>query len=208
MPCNPRVTHLTSRGFTVSQNAQEVIASYVTDMLALEGHIQKAFAGQLADMQGGRFSEVVNDLKTISEQHFAALRDLAERREQGGQGLAEVMKRAASSVMGFGAAAIDLVRSEKLPKNLRDDYAAISLATVGYLMLYTTAETLGDAEVSELALSHLRHYAKATMTLFNAVPDAVVAFLANEGFPTTRDVVSRVNETVEELWDSGASSEA
>ena len=56
---------------------------------------------------------------------------------------ADAIKRAGSALLGLGAAAVDLVRNEGLPKNLRDDYTAFSLATIGYVMLYTTASALG-----------------------------------------------------------------
>jgi len=188
----------------MSAQAQETIASYVTDMLALEAHIQKALVGQIADLADGPYVSVVTTLKATSEAHHAALKTLAERREQTGQGISEVVKRAASSVLGLGAAAIDLVRTESEPKNLRDDYTAISLASVGYLMLYTTAEALNDTEAAELAYAHMGDYARATMTLFNVVPDAVVGFLAKEGFPPRPDVLPRVKERVEELFAAGA----
>ena len=187
----------------MSQNAQEAIASYITDMLALEEHMQKAFAGQLTDAKAGRFTSVVGELKALSDRHQQALQELADRRKQGGQGIAEAIKGAASSVLGLGAAAIDLVRGEKLPKNLRDNYTAVSLATVGYLMLHTTAEALNDAEVSQLALSHLRDYAQAVMTLFHAVPESVVAYLAEEGLPVDASAAQRVNKTVDQVWSGG-----
>ena len=198
--------HLHSGALTVSNNPQDTIASYLTDMLALEDHLQKALAGQIADMKGSPFVTVITALKATSEGHGAALSALGARRAQGGSGLAGAVKRAASSVMGMGAAAIDLVRTESMPKNLRDNYTAVSLATIGYLMLYTTAETLNDNEAAILAHAHLTDYAKATMTLFSVVPDAVVTFLADEGFSTANDALSRVNERVEELWSSGASA--
>ncbi|MBL0937699.1 MAG: hypothetical protein IBJ03_02330 [Gemmatimonadaceae bacterium] len=196
---------ITISGTPMAQNAQEAIASYITDMLALEEHMEKAFAGQLTNVKEGRFAGVIHELKAVNESHLRSLRDLADRRKEGGQGIAEAIKGAASSVLGMGAAAIDLVRSEKLPKNLRDDYAAVSLATIGYLMLHTTAEALSDAEVSQLALTHLRDYAKATMTLFHAVPDSVVAFLSEEGFRPADGVANRVNATADGIWRSGAS---
>lgn len=189
----------------MAPNTQEAITSYVTDMLALEEHMEKAFAGQTVDPNGGRFASVVHELKTINQAHLEALRELAERRKEGGQGIAEAIKGAASSVLGFGAAAIDMVRSEKLPKNLRDDYAAVSLASVGYLMLHTTAEAFRDTEVSQLALNHLRHYAKATMDLFHAVPNAVLGYLADEGLPAADGVASRVKTTADGIWAGAAS---
>lgn len=45
-----------------------------------------------------------------------------------------MLKRAGSAVLGLRAAAVDVVRTEGLPKNLRDDYTAFSHATIGYVM--------------------------------------------------------------------------
>ncbi len=193
----------------MSKDAQGVIASYLTDMLALEEHIQTAISGQLTDLKEGRFASVIRALNTTSEAHSRALRHLAESREQGGQGIAEVVKKATSSVLGLGAAAIDLVRGdEKTPKNLRDDYAAVSLASIGYLMLHTTAVTLHDSEVADVAFAHLRDYATATMSLFHVVPESVVDFLAEEGFPVQDGIAAKVSEAVDAVWATGASQHA
>lgn len=185
----------------MTSTSQDAVASYVTDMLALEEHMQKAFAGQLTDLKSGTLSSVLHGLNSTSEAHSQALKALADRREQGAQGLSEVVKKAASSVLGVGAAAIDLVRSEKLPKNLRDDYTAVSLATVGYVMLYTTATALNDAEVATLALTHLQDYAKVSMTLLNVIPQSVVEFLAEEGHAVDRDAVQGIDQRLESVWN-------
>ncbi|MBP6774885.1 MAG: hypothetical protein KA154_17990 [Gemmatimonadaceae bacterium] len=184
----------------MTQETQEVVASYITDMLALEEHLQKAFAGQLADLKDSPYASTLRDLTSTSEAHARALHALAERREQGGQGIAEVVKKAASSVLGMGAAALDFVRSEKTPKNLRDDYAAVSLANVGYLMLHTTAMTLHDAEAASLAHAHLRDYAKASMTLFHLIPGSVVDFLKDEGFPIDDTVTAKLDASTKDVW--------
>ena len=92
------------------------------------------------------------------EHHISDLRALAERRKAGG--ITETVKRAGAAVAGVAAGVIDLVRTEGLPKNLRDDYTAFSLATIGYAMLYTTAAGLGEREVPTGAAA-LRDYAGA-----------------------------------------------
>src|SRR6185295_12839701 len=99
------------------------------------------------------------------------LKALAERREGAGQGVADALKRAGSAVLGVGAAAVDFVRSEKLPKDLRDDFTAVSMANIGYLMLYTTALSLDDREVAELAQRHLKDHTQCAVTLQNLIPD-------------------------------------
>jgi ferritin-like metal-binding protein YciE len=185
----------------VAQNKDEAINSYITDMLSLEEHIEKAVRGQLNDLED--YPEVTRDLKQILrkvEQHVSDLHELSERRKA--RGPTDAIKKAGSAVLGLGAAAIDLVRTEGLPKNLRDDYTAFSLATIGYLMLHTTALSLQEREVAELARQHFADYANAVTLIHNVVPGAVVRFLREEGLPVQEGVLPEISRTIEEIWHS------
>lgn len=192
----------------MSRSPTEAINSYLTDMLALEQHIHKAINGQIEDLDED-YPDVVQHLRTVErgiETHIESLKALAERRVEGGQGLADVVKRAGSAVLGVGAAAVDFVRNEKLPKNLRDDYTATSLASIGYVMLHTTALSLGDAEVATLAERHLRNHARNVMLLHNLIPGAVVKFLQNDGLPARAEVLGEVSKTIESVWSDQSGS--
>lgn len=185
----------------MARDKNEAINSYITDMLALEDHIEKALRGQLEDLK--EYQEVVSELTQIHQQvehHISDLKQLSERRSAGGPG--GMIKRAGSAVLGLGAAAIDLVRREGLPKNLRDDYTAFSLATVGYVMLHTTGLSLGDREVAELARQHFADYAGAVMRLHNLVPAAVIRYLKEDGLPVQENVLPQISRTLEEVWQS------
>jgi ferritin-like metal-binding protein YciE len=185
----------------VARDKDEAINSYITDMISLEEHIEKAVRGQLEDLED--YPEVTRDLKQILrkvEQHVADLKNVSERRGAGGA--TDAIKRAGSTLLGLGAAAVDLVRSEGLPKNLRDDYTAFSLATIGYVMLHTTALALQEREVAELARQHFADYAYAVTLLHNVIPGAVVRFLREEGLPVREDVLPEISRTIEETWHS------
>jgi hypothetical protein len=168
-------------------------------MLSLEEHIEKALRGQLEDLKD--YPEVTRELQQISrtvEHHVSDLKDLTERRNA--RTAADAIKRVGSAVLGLGAAAIDLVRNEGLPKNLRDDYTAFSLATVGYVMLKTTALALDDNEVADLAHQHFADYARAVTVLHNVIPAAVVRFLREDGLLVREDVLPEISRTIEEVW--------
>ena len=184
----------------------DAINSYVTDMLSLEEHIDKAVKGQIEDLKD--YPEVVAELRMLQRgvhHHLEDLKQLRERR--GGATATDAIKRAGSSILGLAAGAIDLVRNEGLPKNLRDDYTAFSLAGVGYVMLHTTALALGDQEVADLANQHLRDNTKAVIRLNNIIPPAVVRFLQQEGLPARPDVLQDVNRNVTEAWRLGESEQ-
>lgn len=192
----------------MSRNANEAVNSYVTDMLALEKHLKTAIAGQIEDLDEDH-PDVVQHLSVVVdeiEEHIDNLEALVERRVQGGQGLADIVKRAGSLVLGAGAAAVDFVRNEKLPKNLRDDYTATSLAAIGYVMLHTTALSLGDREVADLAHRHLKDHARNVMLLHNLIPGAVIAFLQNDGLPARQEALGEISKNLESVWsDQGGS---
>ena len=183
----------------MARDKNEAINSYITDMLSLEEHIEKALRGQLEDLKD--YPDVIGDLKQIHrkvEHHVSDLRELSQRRNA--RTPADALKRVGSALLGFGAAAVDLVRNEGLPKNLRDDYTAFSLATVGYVMLKTTALALDDREVGDLAHQHFSDYAESVTLLHNVVPGAVIRLLREEGLPVREDVLPEISRTIEQVW--------
>jgi len=189
----------------VARDRNEAINSYITDMLALEDHIEKALKGQLTDLK--EYPDVVvalRDIHTKVEHHISDLRMLSDRRNAGG--VVESVKRAGSAVAGVAAGVIDLIRTEGLPKNLRDDYTAFSLANIGYVMLHTTALAFEDQEVADLAHQHLRDYTDAVIRLNNLIPAAVVRFFDQQGLPVRADIVSEVNTNVAEAWKQTSDS--
>ena len=183
----------------MARDKNEAINSYITDMLSLEEHIEKALRGQLEDLKN--YPDVIGDLKQIHrkvEHHVSDLRELSQRRNA--RAPADALKRVGSALLGFGAAAVDLVRNEGLPKNLRDDYTAFSLATVGYIMLKTTALALDDREVGDLAHQHFSDYAESVTLLHNVIPGAVIRSLREEGLPVREDVLPEISRTIEQVW--------
>jgi hypothetical protein len=180
----------------------EAIDGYISDMLALEEHIEKAVAGQIQAL--GDHPHVGADLETIQrwiQLHIANLKQLMTTR--GSATTSSAIKRAGSSALGRAAGAIDLFRHEGQPKNLRDDYTAFSLAAIGYVMLHTTARALGDREVADLANQHLRNYAHGMIALHYIIPEVVVRSLQKEGLPARDDVLTDVWRNVEQAWTLG-----
>ena len=181
---------------------EEALHGYVTDMLALEEHIHKAVRGQLETLDTEQ-PELIHHLRhvlMIVERHIEQLKQLDERIDARGTRIGEAVKRAGSIVAGLGAAAIDLVRTEKLPKNLRDDYTAASLAYIGYLMLFTTASAFEDHDTTRLASECLGDYAQVLSVLQEIIPGAVVFQLRTEGFNVFEDAAVEAAARAEGIW--------
>lgn len=185
--------------------AKDTLDSYVTDMLALEEHIAKAVDAQLADFRKDHpgFAATLTTASTTTARHIGALEALKTARQiDSGSVVADAVKRAGAVVAGLGAAAVDLVRSEKVPKNLRDDYTAYSLAAIGYQMLMTTAISLDDAQVAQQARTHFSDYTKVVMELSKAIPTAVIDDLRSQGLPVNANAAEIVRDEVQKIWES------
>ena len=182
-------------------DAVEKLDSYITDILALETHIHTALASQLSALdEHSEFQGVISRILTTCETHVQALEALTQRRAQNVGGVSKVVKKSIASVLGLGAAAVDFIRTEKLPKNLRDDYTAISLAYIGNLMLHTVALTFHDTEVADLARTHLSQHAQSMMSMQHAIPAATLAFLASEGMDVSTNVLPEIEKTIHAAW--------
>jgi len=189
----------------VPRQRNEAINSYLTDMLSLEDHIEKAIQEQIQDLED--YPDVVTDLNQLHrtiEHHISDLRMLSDRRKAGG--VTEAVKRAGSVVAGVAAGVIDLFRTEGLPKNLRDDYTALSLATIGYVMLHTTALALEDREVADLAQQHFNEYAQVMVRFNTIIPPAVIRYLGQEGLLVREDVLPEINRAVADGWRAAESA--
>jgi ferritin-like metal-binding protein YciE len=190
----------------MTRTADDTINSYITDMLALEDHIDIVLRAQIAAFRD-EYPMFTTQLETIRgnvRRHIQALKGLSDDRDAGAGGtMAEAVKRAGSIVAGLGAAAIDLIRNEHLPKALRDDYTALNLAAIGYVMLLTAARALDDPRVADLAEQHLKDHAEAVMTLHRIIPVAVVTFLQQDALPAHADVLPAVGRTLDEVWRNG-----
>ncbi len=189
----------------MATETQESMHGYITDMLALEEHIEKALQAQVSahEEEHATVASALREMHGTVERHIAALRSLDEAVEGGGgQALGEAIKRVGAMLAGLGAAAIDLVRNERLPKNLRDDVTAFTLAATGYLMLHTTALGLGQGTTADLASRHLDEYAKMIMKLNHLIPAAVLQLLASDELPVDTAVAEQALEAYRKAWSN------
>lgn len=181
--------------------------SYLTDMLSLEHHIKDALNTQLKDQKDyPDIQRRTEEFLSTVEFHISSLEGLANAR--GAEGGAGAIKKAGSKVLGVAAGMIDLLRHEGMPKDLRDNYTAFSLANIGYVMLHTTATSLGQPDVAALAERHLADYQRIIMTLNHMIPSATIAFLKREGLPASDAELPRIADTIDRGWRQGGVPEA
>jgi hypothetical protein len=160
----------------------EVLQGYVNDMLAVEQELHQAFRRQKDDAVVKAYPATRALLARIEEtidRHLATLEQSQQR--LGGQ--ESSVKQAVGAVLGVLAGLYDKMRTDRVSRMLRDDYAALSFPTICYEMLHTTALALGERDVATAALRHLEDYTPFIVELTEALPEALVKELEAEGKP-------------------------
>ncbi len=182
----------------VSDKHQQTIADYVSDMAALESHIEEALDRQLTEVKDDPVAlAAVRDFHDMVKEHRDTLKALEE---ETGKTIGTPIKEAGAALVGKAAGIIDLVRTEGISKGLRDDYAAFSLAAISYSMLHTTATALGDGRVASLAERHLRDHADAIMRINEIMPEVVIRELEKDGHRADNAAVEATRQAVLRSW--------
>ncbi len=159
---------------------QETVAQYVSDMLALEGHIAQALEQQVkqtADQP--EISGAIKGFLATTNRHVERLNQYLEKFGDE-KGLADKAKQGIATLFGIAAGAIDQVRTHPISKNLRDDYTAGSLAAVSYTMLRTTALACGDTETAAFAQTQQHETVAMLQWIARTIPTVVVKELEAE----------------------------
>jgi hypothetical protein len=181
-------------------NERHSLATYVSDMLALERHIRIPFDTQNADRDFdciGNASHLVIRLATTSDDHIEQLEGCLAT--LGGHEAAGI-KNAISQLEGFVAGAIDKSRKTKVSKALRDDYTALALCCAGYAALLATANAMDETSVAAVAGELLEDYAGLTMDIAHALPEIVVQELASIGLDVNVSTASDSERQIEHAW--------
>lgn len=184
----------------IAEKHRTTIADYVGDMVALETHIEEAIDRQLTEVKDDRRAlSAVEEFHGFVKAHREALKSLQDAT---GRTAGNPLKSAGAAVLGAAAGLVNLVRTEGVSKALRDDYAAFSLAAISYSMLHTTALSLGDHRVGEIAERHLRDYASALQRINRVMPDVVLRELRNDEHTVDDGAAEATREMVRRSWES------
>jgi ferritin-like metal-binding protein YciE len=185
-------------GVTLDEKSKKTLSDWLSDMVALENHIEEALDRQLKQVKDDQVAiSAVQGFHDLVKRQRDAL--TAFREEYGGTGGSPI-KEFGSAVLGKAAGVIDLIRAEGNSKSLRDDYTAFNLAAIGYTMLHTTAVALGDARVAAIAESHLRGYAGAVQRINHIISDVVVAELTKDDHKVRNSAADETRKLVDRAW--------
>jgi ferritin-like metal-binding protein YciE len=179
---------------------RHVIATYLSDMLALERHIAAPIDSQLNSQDHQEYGEaigLIGRIKSLTENHISAL---DSRLQEVGGSAGSGVKSAWSQLLGGGAAALNQVRKTKVSKSLRDDYTALGLAAISYTMLHATALGLGDEETARLAKRHLDDITPVIVSISQQIPGIVLTELRDDGENVRVTAAQLTQQATQESW--------
>ena len=184
---------------------REALRPYLADMVAVEKHILEAVERQRNDDDIKQFPDalqLIGRIESVLQSHVQSL----ESHLQGysGGGAAGAVKGAVTGVLGAIAGVYDKIRKDPASRALRDDYTALSLASISNGMLHTTALGLSQGTVAELAQRHLQEINGLIMELGLVIPRIVLKELSFEGYPIETGLADRAVQAVRDSWNRSA----
>jgi ferritin-like metal-binding protein YciE len=180
---------------------QDTLQQYVSDMLAVEKHILQAIERQRDDEKVRKYPETLQLIGKIEGTLRGNITGLEQQlKSLNGDGFSPV-KEAVTSALGVAAGMIDMVRTNKVSKMLRDDYTALSLAAVSYTMLHTTGLALEDNSTAEVALRNLKSHTPLIAEISEKIAAVVVDELRDESEVVNSSVAPDATRNTQEAWD-------
>ncbi len=189
-----------------SDKRNEVITTYTSDVHALVSHGLQAIhrqVEQLKDVSHRDAPVAVAAFESTLKQQQAALED---RIKSLGGSATQPVKDAVSAVAGVAAGLINAVRPSETAKSLRDDYTYFNSLGVSWLMLHTTATSLGDSETAQLAQRGYSDTTRIIMHLSRILPKIVVEELREDKALMPAETQEQTRAMLKEAWNYDAPS--
>ena len=181
----------------------DAIRKHVSDQLSVEAHILEAVERQREDEDARAHLEankVIIEIERVLKTHIKALETL--NKEYGGGGQSAV-KKAVTELLGVAAGLYDKVREHKLSRMLRDNYTALSLASMGYTALHTFGLAVKEPRVADLALKHLKDFTPLLVEISKVLPLVVAIEVAEENdFPVDTAAGTTAQKNTQQAWST------
>jgi ferritin-like metal-binding protein YciE len=183
-----------------AKREQHSLQTYVSDLLALERHIEQPLGAQRESDAVALHPTAKAAIEKIASQNRAHITALEMALERLGGHPAAPVKAAWMTILGGAASAIGGARKTKVTKWLRDDDTALNLAAFSYTLLHATAIGLGDQSVAALARAGLADYARSVMEINQVVPAVVLRELTDEGNVVVSGAAETIREQMNAIW--------
>lgn len=156
---------------------KDLVLKYLADMVGLTGHVYQAIDKQVKETQDE--PDINPLLVRMRDGLETQTNELRQHLESLGGKATSPLKELGASVLGVAAGVIDKLRAEEVSKMIRDDYTALGLVNISYVMLITTSLACGERNTAELCARNLKETAGYVEELGKVVSYAVVRDLSD-----------------------------
>ncbi|MBM3924595.1 MAG: hypothetical protein FJ320_01195 [SAR202 cluster bacterium] len=185
----------------------DIIRQYCSDLLSLDRQIldmlknhssqQEVLQYPEAHQLVGKAQQAVGRVFMELEQNLTA---------QGGDTMSPLkvaMNRVTGMMVGMAGKAEG---SEKCSKVLRNTYASLDAASLGAMMLHTTALAFNLPSTAEVASKHFRELAPIANEARDMIPGIVVKEFVDQGYQVDTGAAEEVKKEMQQVWVSGGTS--
>lgn len=182
----------------MSNEDQNSLRKYTSDLLALENHFMNAVKKQKTSDQikDAEVIELFHELDKMTSSHVKSLERHVDR--LGGE-LKSDIKTKIASFAGSIAGLIDGARKDTMSKMVRDDYTALSMITIGYTMLHTHALAEEDDLLAELTQKNLTNCTTMITEISKVVPLAVAREMIDDA-SRAEEIGNKALENTQGAW--------
>lgn len=182
----------------------EIIIKYVSDVHALVAHGVQALQRQVEQLKNVSHQDAKTAVVGFESLLKKQASQLDERVKALGGTTAQPVKDAVAAVAGVAAGLINAVRSSETAKSIRDDHTYFNHLGIAWLMLHTTATSLGDSTTAALAERCYTDTAKAIMHIDHILPKIVVEELREDKALQPVDTHEQTTRMMKKAWDRAA----
>ena len=186
------------------ENRHDVLKTYTSDVHALVTHGVQAIHRQVEQLKDVSHQDAKTAVALFEQTLRSQQSALEDRVKALGGSATGPVKDAVSAVAGVAAGLIDAVRPAETAKAIRDDHTYFSHLGISWLMLYTTASSLSDAETAALAQRGYQETTKMIMLVDRILPKIVVEELRENKTLTPLDVQDQTRVMIKNAWEREA----
>ena len=182
----------------------ETLTTYVTDVHALVSHGLQAIERQVENLKDVSHQDAKTAVQKFASTLSIQKTALETRATELGGSTTQPVKDAVSAVAGVAAGIINAMRSSETAKSIRDDYTFFGQLNVAWMMLHTTAASLGDEQTASLAKKGYTEIAGLVMHIDQILPKIVVEELGEDKELAPKNVSGETWEMVKGAWNREA----
>lgn len=178
----------------------DTIQKHTADQLALQKHILEALSHQRDSTKLKKMpeaNELVIKIGRTLERHAQELEEMASTYDAS----QSMLKKLVSQAFGNVAGLYDQVRDQQVSRMLRDNYTALSLASMGYTAYHAFGLAVNEDRIADLSLRHLKDLTPLLVEISKRLPSVVVDETKNDhDFPVDVNAAAQAVDNTQEAW--------